>query len=77
MINLQILFKQRVFTHCFRKLMNGAESVDIRQPELQVNYLLALIHVLQNIPSQVATNELHKVSIFRIFNQNSAHILLL
>lgn len=57
--------------------MNGAESVDIRQPELQVNYLLALIHVLQNIPSQVATNELHRVSIFRIFNQNSTHILLI
>lgn len=43
--------------------MDGAESVDIRQPELQVNYLLALIHVLQNIPSQVATNELHRVSL--------------
>ncbi|KAK4512647.1 uncharacterized protein ATC70_003351 [Mucor velutinosus] len=58
---VSILFKQRVFTHCFRKLMHGAESVDIRQPELQVNYLLALIHVLQNIPSQVATNELHRL----------------
>ncbi|KAI8639708.1 Dos2-interacting transcription regulator of RNA-Pol-II-domain-containing protein [Parasitella parasitica] len=58
---VSILFKQRVFTHCFRKLMNGAELADIRQPDLQVNYLLALIHVLQNIPRQVATNEIRRL----------------
>jgi hypothetical protein len=29
--------------------------------ELQVNYLLALIHVLRNIPSQIAINEIAKV----------------
>ncbi|CEP09013.1 hypothetical protein [Parasitella parasitica] len=58
---VSILFKQRVFTHCFRKLMNGAESADVRQPDLQVNYLLALIHVLQNIPTQVAKNEIRRL----------------
>ncbi|KAI9480356.1 MAG: RNAPII transcription regulator C-terminal-domain-containing protein [Benjaminiella poitrasii] len=58
---ISILYKQRVFNHCFKKLRQGSESVDIRKPELQVNYLLALIHVLQNIPSQVAVNEIPKL----------------
>lgn len=29
--------------------------------DLQVNYLLALSHLLQNIPAQVVTNEISKV----------------
>ncbi|KAI9273301.1 Dos2-interacting transcription regulator of RNA-Pol-II-domain-containing protein [Helicostylum pulchrum] len=58
---VSILFKQRVFNHCFRKLMQCSESVNILQPELQVNYLLALSHLLQNIPAQVATNEISRL----------------
>lgn len=30
--------------------------------DLQVNYLLALSHLLENIPVQAATNEIHKVN---------------
>ncbi|KAI8971440.1 RNAPII transcription regulator C-terminal-domain-containing protein [Mycotypha africana] len=58
---VSILFKQRVYNYCFRKLMNGAEAVDIRKPELKNNYLLAIVYILQNIPNQFAINESAKL----------------
>ncbi|KAI7902153.1 Dos2-interacting transcription regulator of RNA-Pol-II-domain-containing protein [Cokeromyces recurvatus] len=59
--NISILYKQRVFHRCFKQLRQGSEIIDICRPELQVNYLLALFHVLQNIPSQIAINEISKL----------------
>lgn len=58
---VSILFKQRVFNHCFRKLMDHSESTNILQPDVQTHYLLALVNLIQNIPTQVATNEIRKL----------------
>ncbi|KAG2233436.1 hypothetical protein INT48_008842 [Thamnidium elegans] len=56
-----ILSKPSHATVSVKKLMQCSESVNILQPELQVNYLLALSHLLQNIPAQVATNEISRL----------------
>ncbi|KAI8637654.1 Dos2-interacting transcription regulator of RNA-Pol-II-domain-containing protein [Parasitella parasitica] len=50
-----ILYKQRFFSFCLPKLVDGFRSA---QDDVKPNYLIALSHVLKNVPKQILLNEL-------------------
>ncbi|KAH7056582.1 Dos2-interacting transcription regulator of RNA-Pol-II-domain-containing protein [Linnemannia elongata] len=52
---LRLLYKQRFFNHCVPVLVKGFES---SANEVRHNFLIALSHVLRNIPKQVLLTEL-------------------
>ncbi|KAG0281713.1 hypothetical protein BGZ95_000053 [Linnemannia exigua] len=52
---LRLLYKQRFFNHCVPVLVKGFEN---SADEVRHNFLIALSHVLRNIPKQVLLTEL-------------------
>ncbi|KAF9182984.1 hypothetical protein BGZ51_004321 [Haplosporangium sp. Z 767] len=52
---LRLLYKQRFFNHCIPVLVKGFEN---SANEVRHNFLIALSHVLRNIPKQVLLTEL-------------------
>ncbi|KAL9559611.1 hypothetical protein PS6_000706 [Mucor atramentarius] len=50
-----ILYKQRFFSFCLPKLVEGFRSAD---DDVKPNYLIALSYVLKNVPKQILLNEL-------------------
>ncbi|KAI1316679.1 hypothetical protein EDD11_009635 [Mortierella claussenii] len=52
---IRLLYKQRFFNHCIPVLVKGFES---SADEVRHNFLVALSHVLRNIPKQVLLTEL-------------------
>ncbi|GJJ69980.1 DNA repair/transcription protein MET18/MMS19 [Entomortierella parvispora] len=52
---LRLLYKQRFFNYCIPVLVKGFES---SKDEVRHNFLIALSHVLRNIPKQVLLTEL-------------------
>ncbi|KAG0210627.1 hypothetical protein BGX28_009152 [Mortierella sp. GBA30] len=52
---LRLLYKQRFFNHCIPVLVKGFEN---SSNEVRHNFLIALSHVLRNIPKQVLLTEL-------------------
>ncbi|KAF8933133.1 Dos2-interacting transcription regulator of RNA-Pol-II-domain-containing protein [Dissophora ornata] len=52
---IRLLYKQRFFNHCIPVLVNGFEN---SADEVRHNFLVALSHVLRNIPKQVLLTEL-------------------
>ncbi|KAG0348406.1 hypothetical protein BG004_005247 [Podila humilis] len=52
---LRLLYKQRFFNYCIPVLVKGFESSTL---EVRHNFLVALSHVLRNIPKQVLLTEL-------------------
>ncbi|KAI7830250.1 Dos2-interacting transcription regulator of RNA-Pol-II-domain-containing protein, partial [Gamsiella multidivaricata] len=57
---IRLLYKQRFFNHCIPVLVKGFEN---SADEVRHNFLVALSHVLRNIPKQVLLTELPPVSI--------------
>ncbi|KAI8061634.1 Dos2-interacting transcription regulator of RNA-Pol-II-domain-containing protein [Gongronella butleri] len=53
--SMSILYKQRLFSFCLPKLMNGIES---NQDDIKHNYLIALSYLLKNVPKQILLSEL-------------------
>ncbi|KAG9326737.1 hypothetical protein KVV02_008627 [Mortierella alpina] len=52
---LRLLYKQRFFNHCIPVLVRGFEN---SSHEVRHNFLIALSHVLRNIPKQILLTEL-------------------
>ncbi|KAG0242236.1 RNAPII transcription regulator C-terminal-domain-containing protein [Mortierella sp. GBAus27b] len=52
---IRLLYKQRFFTYCIPVLVKGFES---SSDDVRHNFLVALSHVLRNIPKQVLLTEL-------------------
>ncbi|KAF9960367.1 hypothetical protein BGZ72_007172 [Mortierella alpina] len=52
---LRLLYKQRFFNHCIPVLVKGFEN---SSDEVRHNFLIALSHVLRNIPKQILLTEL-------------------
>lgn len=50
-----ILYKQRFFSYCLPKLVEGFKSAD---KDIKPNYLIALSFVLKNVPKQILLTEL-------------------
>ncbi|CAO3642299.1 unnamed protein product [Mucor fragilis] len=50
-----ILYKQRFFSFCLPKLVDGFRSAE---DDVKPNYLIALSYVLKNVPKQILLNEL-------------------
>ncbi|KAI9492597.1 Dos2-interacting transcription regulator of RNA-Pol-II-domain-containing protein [Zychaea mexicana] len=55
---ISILYKQRVFYHCISALIKGAES---SSEVIRINHLVAFSHIINNIPTQIITNEIQKL----------------
>ncbi|KAG0182839.1 hypothetical protein DFQ29_001779 [Apophysomyces sp. BC1021] len=72
---ISILYKQRLFNHCLPKLLQGAEDPI---EDIKVNYLVALSHMLINIPPQVSVNETPKLipSMIASLSLNNAWLTL-
>ncbi|KAI8092187.1 Dos2-interacting transcription regulator of RNA-Pol-II-domain-containing protein [Gilbertella persicaria] len=51
-----ILYKQRFFSFCLPKLLEGFRST--QDDTIKPNYLIALSHVLRNVPKQILLSEL-------------------
>ncbi|KAI9283158.1 RNAPII transcription regulator C-terminal-domain-containing protein [Sporodiniella umbellata] len=75
--NLSILYKQRVFNHCFNTLIRKSELTEPSYSESQANYLLALLYLLQNVPIQATINELPKLMMPIIVSLSSHHMNLI
>ncbi|OAD79724.1 hypothetical protein PHYBLDRAFT_179221 [Phycomyces blakesleeanus NRRL 1555(-)] len=52
---MTILYKQRFFSHCLPKLVNGFRTSNT---DVKHNYLIALSYLLKNVPKQILLNEL-------------------
>ncbi|KAG1197590.1 hypothetical protein G6F70_006508 [Rhizopus microsporus] len=75
--NISILYKQRVFNHCSNTFIRKSESADPQWPEYQTNYLLALLYMLQKVPSQAIINELPKLMMPIILSLSSHDVNLI
>ncbi|CAO3693641.1 unnamed protein product [Rhizopus stolonifer] len=75
--NLSILYKQRVFNHCFNTLIRKSELNDLHYSNSQANYLLALLYLLQKVPRQVTIHELPKLMMPIIVSLSSHHMNLI
>ncbi|PHZ14794.1 ARM repeat-containing protein [Rhizopus microsporus ATCC 52813] len=75
--NISILYKQRVFNHCSNTFIRKSESADPQWPEFQTNYLLALLYMLQKVPSQAIINELPKLMMPIILSLSSHDVNLI
>ncbi|SAM02494.1 hypothetical protein [Absidia glauca] len=53
--SITILYKQRFFSFCLPKLVNGFRSSN---EDIKNNYLIALSYLLKNVPKQILLNEL-------------------
>ncbi|RCH85569.1 mms19 nucleotide excision repair [Rhizopus azygosporus] len=76
-IFIWILYKQRVFNHCSNTFIRKSESADPQWPEYQTNYLLALLYMLQKVPSQAIINELPKLMMPIILSLSSHDVNLI
>ncbi|KAJ3034783.1 mms19 nucleotide excision repair [Rhizophlyctis rosea] len=54
----RLLFKQRFFNHCLPRLVEGFHTAP---SEVKQYYLLALSHLLRNIPQQILLNEVPRL----------------
>ncbi|KAJ3050197.1 mms19 nucleotide excision repair [Rhizophlyctis rosea] len=54
----RLLYKQRFFNYCLPLLVDGFHAA---APELKQYYLLALSHLLRNIPQQILLNEIPRL----------------
>ncbi|KAI9302458.1 Dos2-interacting transcription regulator of RNA-Pol-II-domain-containing protein [Cunninghamella echinulata] len=64
--NSTILYKQRFFSYCLPKLVNGFRTTE---DDIKHNYLIALSYLLKNIPKQILLNELPPVNFLNFFSQ--------
>jgi len=69
--NVQLLYKQRFFNYCIPVLVKGFEN---SSDEVRHNFLVALSHVLRNIPKQVLLTELPPVSLTVAFRPTERYI---
>ncbi|KAF9953728.1 hypothetical protein BGZ65_004497, partial [Modicella reniformis] len=61
---IRLLYKQRFFNHCIPVLVKGFEN---SSDEVRHNFLVALSHVLRNVPKQVLLTELPPSSTIETF----------
>ncbi|KAG0191395.1 hypothetical protein DFQ28_000281 [Apophysomyces sp. BC1034] len=55
---MTILYKQRFFSHCLPRLVNGFRTTN---EDVKHNYLIALSYLLKNVPKQILLDELPPV----------------